>query len=124
MRVSNWSPGPITEEIEKRAMDRLETAAGYVMAYARSIVPIGKDKYKHGELYSRAGALKRTIRVVRQKGDPNQNIRVYAGKKNIIDYAAAIEYGTSIKRNIQAQPYLRPALQAMRGRIMNIMENG
>lgn len=116
-----WHPEQITAEIEKTAMDRLETAAGYVMGLARSLVPVGKDKYKHGALYSRAGALKRTIRVVRQPGDPNQNIRVYAGKKNIIDYAAAIEYGT---HDITARPYLRPALNAMKKRIIDIVENG
>lgn len=121
---AKWNPiGPITAAIEKKAMDRLETAAGYVMGMARSLVPVGKDKYKHGELYSRAGALKRTIRVVRQKGDPNRNIRVYAGKKDIVDYAAAIEYGAP-HRNIKAQPYLRPALKAMSKRIVNILENG
>lgn len=123
---AKWNPiGPITAEIEKAAMDRLETAAGYVAGMARSLCPVGKDKYVKGELVHRAGALRRTIRVVRLKGDPKLNIRVYAGKyvgnTPIIPYARSVEFGTSI---MPAKPFMRPAIKAMGNRINEIMEKG
>jgi hypothetical protein len=122
MRVS-WNPqGPITAEIEKMYMDRLETAAGYVAGMARSLVPVGKDIYSKGELIHRKGALRRTIRVVRLDGDPKLNIFVIAGKRDIIDYAASVEYGGT--HNPEAKPFMRPALRATRNRIMSIMSGG
>lgn len=121
MRV-NWKPqGEITAEIEKLYMDRLETAGGYLAGMARSLVPVGKDKYIKGELVHRAGALRRTIRVVRLKGDPKLNIRVYAGKAGIIDYAVSVEYGT---KNMRAKSFMRPAWNAMRPRIKSILDGG
>lgn len=122
MKVS-WNPiGSITAEIEKLYMDRLETAAGYVVGMAKSLCPVGEDIYKGGDLMHRKGALRRTIRAVRQKGDPNLNILIIAGKKGIIDYAASVEYGGI--HNKTAKPYMRPAAQAMKGRIKSIMEGG
>lgn len=123
MRVQNWNPGPITAEIEKKAMDRLETAAGLVAARARMLVPIGKDVPQGKGKWSKreAGALRNSIRLTRLKGDPKLNIRVYAGNKKDVFYARFVEYGT-IK--MPAKPYLRPALNGMGPRIKSILENG
>ena len=120
-----WNPqGPITAEIEKAAMDRLERAGEVVAASARQKVPIGKarDPYKTGKEWTarKAGALRDSIRVTRLKDDAKQNIRVYAGNKEVY-YARFVEYGTV---KMKAKPYLRPALNGAKGQIMAIMEGG
>ena len=103
-------------------MDRLETAAGYVMGLARQKCPVGVDVNGAGKWGKRkAGALRETIRVVRLKGDPKQNVRVYAGNKKDVFYAHFVEYGTV---KMQAKPFLRPALNEVKGRIKSILETG
>ena len=111
MRVANWAPDKITAEIEKKAMDRLEKAGEVVAARARAGVPV------------RTGMLKNSIRVVRLKGDPKLDVRVYAGsrEKGGAFYAHIIEFG-SVK--MKARPFMRPALNQSKGAIMSIMENG
>jgi HK97 gp10 family phage protein len=110
-----WNPlGPITAAIEKKALDRLETAAEQVAERARVLVPVD------------TGTLKNTIRVVRLKGDPKLNVRVYAGNRKRraeggAFYAHMIEYGTV---KLKARPFLRPAFNAVKGRVKGIVENG
>jgi len=129
MRVEGWAPEKITTEIEKRAMDRLETAAGYVAALARSTFPLKEPapmpgrKSKEPWRSMSTGKLRDTIRVVRLKGDPKQNVRVYAGNRNKQGafYAHMIEFGTV---KMSARPFLRPAFNAVKGRVKSIVENG
>ena len=111
MRVVNWYPEKITAEIEKKAMDRLQKAGELVADRARLNVPVD------------TGKLKASIRVVRLKGDPKLDVRVYAGsrEKGGAFYAHMVEYGTV---KMRARPYLRPALNVVKSSIMNIMENG
>jgi HK97 gp10 family phage protein len=111
MRIANWNPNKITAEIEKKAMDRLEKAGEVVASRARGIVPV------------KSGKLKASIRVTRLKGDPKQNIRVYAGnrQKDGPFYAHMVEYGTV---KMKARPFLRPAINASKSSIKAIMENG
>ena len=109
-----WRPEQITAEIEKRAMDRLEIAAGYVMRRARQNVPVD------------SGRLRDSIRVVRLKGDPRLNVRVYAGNRKKREeggafYAHMIEFGTV---KMTAKPFLRPAFNECKGRIKDIVQNG
>jgi len=119
----DWKPqGQINAEIEKFFMDRLETAGGYVAGMARSLCPVGEDKYSRGILQGRKGALRRTIRVVRLKGDPKLNIYIIAGKAGIVDYAASVEYNGI--HNPNSNPFMRPAARAMKSRIMSIMQGG
>lgn len=110
MRI-DWHPEQVTAEVEKTAMDRLEQAGEAVADRARGLVPV------------LSGKLKATIRVVRLKGDPKLNIRVYAGnrEKGGAFYAHMVEYGTT---KMKAKPFLRPALNASKGSIMEKMENG
>ena len=127
MRVANWNPEKITAEIEKRAMDRLEKAGEVVAAKARAKVPVGKSRppYKTGNIkWSKreAGALQKTIRVRRLKGDPKLNIRVYAGSKEVF-YARWVEYG-SVHNAVPRKPFLRPALNESKAFIRNTVENG
>ncbi len=129
MRVANWSPGPITAEIEKKAMDRLQKAGEVVAAKARAIFPLGEPpsmpnrKTKKSWKPMSRGELLKSIRVVRLKDDPKLNIRVYAGnrKKGGPFYAHMIEFGT-IKMG--ARPFLRPALNSSKASIKSIVENG
>ncbi len=115
-----WHPEEITAEIEKKAMDRLEKAGEVVAAKARNLVPVGKNIPAGKGKWSKreAGALKKSIRVVRLKGDPKLNVRVYAGNKEVY-YARFVEYGTV---KMKAKPFLRPALNGSKGDILAIME--
>lgn len=122
MRVANWSPGAITIEVEKTAMDRLAKAGEVVAEKARQRAPIGKDITRAGKWGNRkAGALRDSIRVTRLPGDPKLNIRVYAGNKSDVFYARWVECGTV---KMPARPYLRPAINGAKATIMQIMENG
>lgn len=104
----DWHPEQITAEIEKHVMDRLEVAGEQIASRARQIVPVA------------SGKLKDTIRVVRLKGDPKQNIRVYAGNriKGGAFYAHMVEFGTV---KMSAKPFLRPALNEIKGKIESII---
>jgi len=86
-------------------------AGELVAARARGLVPVD------------SGKLKDSIRVTRLKGDPKQNIRVYAGNRNKggAFYAHMVEYGTV---KMKAKPFLRPALNESKSSIKNIVENG
>jgi HK97 gp10 family phage protein len=103
-----WHPEELTAAVEKHMMDRLEVAGERIAIRARQLVPVA------------SGKLKDTIRVVRLKGDPKQNIRVYAGNriKGGAFYAGFVEYGTV---KMKAKPYLRPALNGIKGQIESII---
>ncbi len=129
MRVEGWAPEKITDEIEKKAMDRLERAGELVAAKARQKFPLkvpppmaNKKSKKPWKSMSR-GELLKSIRVVRLKDDPKLNIRVYAGNrlKGGPFYAHMIEYGTV---KMGARPFLRPALNESKGQIKQIVESG
>lgn len=111
MKLVNWNPGAVTAEIEKTAMDRLAEAGEIVAARARGLVPV------------KSGKLKSSIRVTRLKGDPKQNIRVYAGsrEKGGAFYSHMVEHGTV---KMPAEPFLRPALNASKSDILSKVENG
>ena len=111
MRVSAWHDKEITEEIEKRAMDRLEKAGKIIAAEAKRRVPV------------KSGKLRQSIRVRRLKGDPKQDVRVYAGNriKGGAFYAHMVERGT---KKMTARPFLRPALYGSRNMILTLMRNG
>jgi tRNA G10 N-methylase Trm11 len=126
MRVENWHPELASEQMTKKAMDRLQRGGELIASKARIKVPIGKDRppYKNGKEWTgrKAGALKNSIRAVRLKGDPKLNIRVYAGNKEVY-YARWVEMG-SVHNREPRKPYLRPSLNESKESIKNIMENG
>lgn len=106
-----WNPEKVTEEIEKQAMAKLELCGEIVAAKAKIKVP------------KRTRALEKTIRVVRLKGDPKLDVRIYAGnnkkrKEGGVYYAGWVERGTV---NMKKQPFLRPALNESKGVIKTIM---
>ncbi len=121
MRV-DWHPEELTAAVEKHMMDRLEVAAEQIASRARQLVPVGKDVPQGKGKWSKreSGALKRTIRVVRLKGDPKQNVRVYAGNSKDVFYAGWVEYG-SVHNDRPRKPFLRPALNEIQGRIESII---
>jgi len=130
MRVQNWAPEKITTEIENRAMDRLETAGGYVMAMARQKFPLGKPtdmpgrKSKEPWRSMDTGKMRNTIRVVRLKGDPKLNVRVYMGNRDKVNgqyWAHILENGS---HKLAARPVMRPAFNAIKPRIKDTVQNG
>ena len=124
MRVSKWNPKIADEEIIGNAMNRLQAAAEVVAEDARRRVPIGKSRpgTKGGKDWTarEAGALRKSIRVVRLYGDPKRNVRVYAGSRKVF-YARFVEYGTV---KMRAKPFLRPAFNANKSRIKSILKGG
>jgi HK97 gp10 family phage protein len=122
MRVAKWSTKEADMQIQVNAMDRLQEVAEAIAEEARRHVPVGqnvpagKGKWSARE----AGALKRSIRVVRLHGDPKKNVRVYAGSREVY-YARFVEYGTA---KMRARPFLRPAVQAMKSKIGKVFQGG
>lgn len=107
MRVSNWKPQRFDGEIMTASMDRLERCAEVIATDARRRVRV------------RSGDLQKTIRVVRLRGDPKRNVRVYAGSRKSFQ-ARWGEYGTS---KMKAWPFLRPALNASKSKIQDILRS-
>ena len=122
-RVGFWHPKEVEDVIIENAMQRLEQAGEIVAQKARSIVPVGtksRPMYQTGryagcEWTKRdAGALKKTIRVVRKNGDPNLNIWIMAGNK-VTYYAQIVEFYT---------PFLRRALGGSKAAIRSALGVG
>ena len=120
MKVANWNFQRADPIIMRASMDRLQAAGEIVAAHARTLVPVD------------TGALRDSIRVTRLIGDPKRNIRVYAGNRvqggsrkrgaeRGAFYAHMVEHGTV---KMPARPFLRPALNASKGRIVSILRNG
>lgn len=128
-RVSNWNPRQYDGEFAAASMDRLRKAAEVIAAKARTKCPVGtvsRPMYKSGPYAGKewtkrdAGALKKTIRVVEKRGQgtavlENKNIRVYAGNY-LVYYASIVEHAV--------KAFMRPALNASKGEIKSILENG
>lgn len=115
-RVSNWNIQKYDGEFIEASMDRLRKAAEVIADEARRRVNVN------------TGVLKDTIRVVEKYErygteiaalGKDRNIRVYAGNKEI-NYAWAQEYALSHGGN----GFLRKSLNASKGRIREILENG
>ena len=105
----DWKPiGPITEEVEKAAMDRLETGGEYIAALAKSYCPVGKAVPRRGKPWTERvpEQLKRSIHV--QRDDKKQVVRVVAGGYMPF-YAYWVETGTV---KMRAKPFMRPALRS------------
>lgn len=129
MRVSNWNPQKFDGEFMNASMDRLRKAAEVVASKARAKCPVGtisRPIYKTGKYAGQpwtardAGALKKTIRVVEKKETgaeimKGRNIRIYAGNY-LRYYAQIVEYN--------GRAFMRPALNASKGEIRSILENG
>ena len=121
-KIAFWDPKPLHKEVMRNGMKRLEKSGEVVKRKARSKCPVGtlsRPMYKTGRYAGQfwtardAGALKKSIRVVKKHGR-DLNIRIYAGTKKVY-YAQIVEFYT---------PYLRPALNASKSSIKSIMRNG
>ena len=100
MRVANWNPKANDEEIYNNAMNRLERGGKIIADDAKQRVKV------------KSGETQRSIRVVRLKGDPKKNVRIYS--ENLY-----LEYGTV---KMKASPFLRPALHGSAGRVKDKIE--
>ncbi len=133
-KIALWDVKPLNQEVMKNGMKRLRKAGEVVARKARSNLQpkknISRPIYKTGRYAGQPwtarvpGSLKKTIRVVEKYGSESGgyieiragqlNIRVYSGTKNIY-YAQIYEF---------YHPYLRPALNASKSKILSIMQNG
>jgi len=116
MRIVRWNMKEADAALQKNVMDKLQVMAEGVADRARSLCPVGKDIPKGKGKWSarEAGALRKTIRVVRLYGDPKMNVRVYAGNREVF-YARFVEYGTRFMRK---RPFLRPALDGAKRELL------
>ena len=123
MKLVNWNPDLASAEVEREIMDGLERVGEKVASAAKQKVPVGVDRKPYGTgkewTARRAGALRDSIRVVRLKGDPKMNIRVYAGSEKVY-YGRFVEYGTV---KMKARPFLRPSLNQFKPLIAEIIGN-
>lgn len=119
-----WNPGPITQEVEAAAMDRLEEIMNRVADKARAHCPVGtiSRPQRPGSKYWTErvpGTLRNSIRVRRLKGDPNLDVRVYAGNERAY-YAGFVEHGTV---KTKAKPFLRPAMNGASSAAAELLES-
>ncbi len=116
MRIVKWNLKEADARLRANVMDKLERIAEGVVDRARQRVPVGKDIPQGKGKWSKreAGALKKSIRVVRLHGDPKMNVRIYAGNREVF-YARFVEYGTV---KMPARPFLRPALNVAKKEII------
>lgn len=122
-KIAFWDAKPLHKEVMRNGMKRLEKSAEVVAKKARLKCPEGKlsrPMYKTGRYAGQfwtardAGALKKSIRVVKKRGSEKLNIRVYSGTAKTY-YAQIVEHYT---------PFMRPALNASKSQIASIMKNG
>lgn len=122
-KIAFWDAKPLNKEVMRNGMKRLEKSAEIVVKKARSKCPVGtlsRPMYKTGRYAGQfwtardAGALKKSIRVVKKHGSEKLNIRVYAGTAKVF-YAQIVEFRSA---------FLRPALNASKSQIKSIMLNG
>lgn len=122
MRVANWRAKDIFNSIAKQAFENAELVMDEVVTIAKGFCPVGTisrpQRGSKGWTERIPGSLRSTIRRV-SRTDKN-NIRVYAGNKKIF-YARFVEMGTVKMRK---RPYLRPALQAVKGSVLRRIKNG
>jgi hypothetical protein len=119
MRVSNWNPSKFDGEFTTASMGRLRKAA--------EVVADKKGDYPNEPWTAReAGSLLKSVRVTEKKEQYGtliaqfKNIRIYVGNY-LVWYAAAFEYAASRKRG---HAFLRPALNSLKSKIREILENG
>ena len=132
-RIAFWDVKPLNREIMRNGMKRLRKAAEVVKRKARSKCPVGtlsRPMYTKGRYAGQywtardAGALKKSIRVVEKHGaetggyitirSDQLEVRVYAGTAKAY-YAQIVEF---------YDPFMRPALNASKSKILSIMQNG
>ena len=127
MRVELWNPNVMDQTFENVAIERLVEAAEVVVTTARQKCPVGsitRPMYRKGPYAGQpwtardAGALKKTIRVVRRKTESGKafskkrNVRVYAGNF-LVYYASIVEFG--------GKQFLRPAFNQSVSQIKTIV---
>lgn len=134
-RIAFWDVKPLNREIMRNGMKRLRKAGEVVRRKARSSPVVNRSTvtrpmYTKGRYAGQfwtardAGALKKSIRVVEKHGaetggyitikSGQLEVRIYAGTKKVY-YAQIVEFYT---------PFMRPALNASKSKILSIMQNG
>lgn len=133
MRVAFWKPSLADAEIIPNAMERLE-AAGRVLAEKtranlRAKIRVGnisRPVAKSGKYAGKSwtarnpGALMKSVRVVRKKGDRDRNVWVMVGNKEVY-YGQAFEYATDPKRG---GAFFRPAIAQSKSGMEDAIKNG
>jgi hypothetical protein len=135
-KIINWDFKKADTMVAEESIKRARKAAKVLADRVRANCPVGTEShpiYRKGPYAGQpwtaldAGQLKKSVRVV-ERDDQKQgfalaqfaslgkygNIRVYAGHF-LAYYARIVEY---------SKPFMRPATEATRGQIKDILENG
>ena len=127
MRVEFWNP-QIDSEIYAVAMERIESAAiilaEQIQSNLKSVIrhEISRPAYKTGKYAGQswtartAGALLKTVRVVKKPGE--RNIWIMEGNYNVY-YAKIFEYSA-----IKGKKHFRPALKQARSAMESAVQTG
>lgn len=123
MKIANWRAKEVFNEISTQAFKNAETVMDQVAAAAKIKAPVGtitRTATGSSKVWTERipGSLRKSIRRV-SRTDKN-NVRVYAGNFQVY-YARFVEMGTVKMRK---RPYLRPAFQEIKARILNTIRNG
>ncbi len=128
-RMINWNTAAFQVECINVGMDRLEEGAKLIRDDAKRILqskikgpPVTRHGQKEVWMERDPGALVATIRVVRKKGDPTRNVRIYAGNYKTW-WALQTEYGRGGWKG-GAKPFLRPAMAKAPSTIKGVLEGG
>jgi len=139
-KIINWDTAAFEKECVGVTMDLLMEAARLIVADAKRILsskgnkginrPVTRGSYAKGKYHyagqswtaRQAGAMVKTIRAVRKKGDTSRNIWIMAGNYNTW-WALQLEYGRGAWKG-GAKPFLRPAMANAPSKIKMVLESG
>ena len=121
-------------QIAKTCMERIKKAAGEIQLQAIlkcKVGDISRPAYRKGKYAGQfwtareIGGMRRTIRVTEKygmEGLKGRDIRVIAGTKKAW-WAIQMEYGRGAWKG-GPRPFLRPAMNAAKSRVQQIIETG
>lgn len=131
---SNWNWTEANKMVRNGSLERVRKAAGVIRDQVKANCPVGtvsRPMYRSGPNAGQpwtardAGRLKESVRVVELREDKygfaftelgilHGIVRVYCGNR-LAYYARIVEY---------SKPFMRPAAEATKGRVKEILENG
>ena len=134
-KIIKWDTAAFEKECRNVTMDLLMVAAWEIAYKARKILASKGNKginrpmatgtqTNAGQTWTarQAGAMVKTIRAVRKKGDMSRNVWIMAGNYNTW-WALQLEYGRGAWKG-GAKPFMRPAMAGAPATIKFVLESG
>jgi hypothetical protein len=130
-RIAFWNPQEGLDKFIPEAMNRLDKCAELLKTNTKAKLAsavrhsISRPAYKSGPYAGKtwtareAGALLKTVRVVKKHGSNARNVRVYVGNYEVY-YGKIFEYSVPPK----GHAFFRPAISQSKSGMKNIIERG